>query len=485
MVQRKTIISLAVIVVILLSACSAVTGASLLQTTPPAATLPASPAATSAAPVVPTTVASSTGAVAALEGTLQQIYEQVNPSVVNIQVTMGGVQTTQGQNGGQNPFGLPQNQQPFASALGSGFIWDKQGHIVTNNHVVDGATAVDVIFSDGLTVPATIVGTDLNSDLAVVKVDVPAERLVPVSLADSTQVKVGQLAVAIGNPFGLQGSMSVGFVSGLGRTLPVGGDATAQTGASYTIPDIIQTDAPINPGNSGGVLVNDQGKVLGVTAAIESPVRASAGVGFVIPSVIVNKVVPALIQDGKYQHPWLGILGATMRPEFAKEMNLNSDQRGALVIDVTANSPAAKAGIRASQQTVTIDGQQVSVGGDVIVSVDGNPVKTFEDLVTYLARNTSVGQKITLGLLRDGKVANAEVTLEGRPETTPNASVPQVNPNQASGARLGIQGLTLDGGARSGNEPAWYTARRPGRRGAAWQSRRTGRPAGRQPAGYH
>ncbi len=270
MVQRKTIISFAVILVILLSACSAVTGASLFQTTPPAATLPASPAATSAAPAVQATVP-STGAVAALEGTFQQIYEQVNPSVVNIQVTMGGVQNTQDQNGGQNPFGLPQNQQPFGSALGSGFIWDKQGHIVTNNHVVDGATAVDVIFSDGLTVPATIVGTDLNSDLAVVKVDVPAERLVPVSMADSTQVKVGQLAVAIGNPFGLQGSMSVGFVSGLGRTLPVGGDATFQTGASYTIPDIIQTDAPINPGNSGGVLVNDQGKVLGVTAAIESP----------------------------------------------------------------------------------------------------------------------------------------------------------------------------------------------------------------------
>jgi len=440
MYRQRTIITLAVILVILLSACSAVTGATLLQVTPLAATLPVSP--TAAVPSGQPPV-SSNGAVAALEGTLQQIYERVNPSVVNIQVTTGGFVGAQGQDDGSNPFGLPQGQQPFTSGLGSGFVWDKEGHIVTNNHVVDGASQVDVIFSDGLTVPATVVGSDVNSDLAVIKVDVPADRLAPVTLADSTQVKVGELAVAIGNPFGLQGSMSVGFISGLGRSLPVGGDTLALSGPSYTIPDIIQTDAPINPGNSGGVLVDDEGKVLGVTAAIESPVRASAGVGFVIPSVIVNKVVPALIQDGNYQHTWLGIRGSTMRPEFAEAMNLNSDQRGALVIEVTPDSPAGKAGIRGSQQTVTIDGQEVNVGGDVIVSADGSAVKTFEDLVTFLARNTNVGQKISLGLLRDGKVTTVDVTLEARPETVANVQTEQQAPIPARGAWLGIQGMTL------------------------------------------
>ncbi|HWT82789.1 MAG TPA: trypsin-like peptidase domain-containing protein, partial [Candidatus Methylomirabilis sp.] len=292
--------------------------------------------------------------------------------MVNIHVIIGGAQA--------------------GEALGSGFVWDKQGHIVTNNHVVESATSVDVIFSDGLTVPAKVVGTDPDADLAVIQVSVPADRLPPVTLADSTKVKIGQLAVAIGNPFGQEGSMSVGFVSGLGRELPVNANnpLSSNTG-SYIIPDIIQTDAPINPGNSGGVLVDDQGHVLGVTAAIATNSGSGSGVGFVIPSVIVQKVVPSLIKNGSYQHPYIGISGTTMTPELAQPMGLNSDQRGALVVSVTAGGPAANAGLQASNNTTTVNGQQEPVGGDVIVSIDGNPVKTFDDLITYLARNTDVG----------------------------------------------------------------------------------------------
>ncbi len=386
---------------------------------------------TAAAPLI------ANGALSAYEATMEEIYAKVNPSVVNISVIEGATNGFQG------------NGRP-SGALGSGFVWDKQGHIVTNNHVVSGATSISVTFSDGLTVPATVVGTDLNNDLAVVKVDVPAERLQPVTMADSTSVRVGQVAIAIGNPYGLQGSMSAGIISGLDRSLPVGGDnPTVQTGANYEIPDIIQTDAPINPGNSGGVLVNIQGEVLGVTAAIESASQSNSGVGFVIPSVIVQKVVPALIQTGHYDSPWLGISGTTMGPDFAKAMNLNSDQRGVLVVDVTAGGPAAKAGLRPSSQQTTVNGQQLPYGGDVIVAVDGKPVNTFNDLVTYLSRSTSVGQKITLNILRDGKLQSIEVTLEARPATTPSATLGQNNNNNNGpftngNAYMGIQAMTLD-----------------------------------------
>jgi serine protease Do len=262
--------------------------------------------APTAAPTVAPVVApsgSSVGAVAALEGTLELIYTQVNPSVVNIQVSQAGVAGSPAiPDAPGSPFQSLAPQGPQAQqALGSGFVWDTEGHIVTNNHVVDGADRIRVTFSDGTTVPATLVGADPDSDLAVVQVDLPANQLQPVQVADSTQVKVGELVVAIGNPFGLEGTMTLGIVSALGRSLPA--ESATTQGTAYTIPDVIQTDAPINPGNSGGVLVDDQGRVIGVTAAIESPVRANAGVGFAIPSAIVQKVVPVLIQDGGYEHP--------------------------------------------------------------------------------------------------------------------------------------------------------------------------------------
>ncbi|WP_299030252.1 PDZ domain-containing protein [uncultured Thermanaerothrix sp.] len=393
------------------------------------------PTATLAPSPNPSTLANPSSAtlLTTLEDTLAQVYAQVNPSVVNIQTTQRLAPSL------NLPFNFPgqaPDQAPVTRSLGSGFVWDTQGHVVTNNHVIDGADRITVTFADGNTVEAKVVGADSDADLAVLKVDVTAEKLVPVRLADSKQVKVGQLAIAIGNPYGLEGTMTVGFVSALGRSLPV--QSTTSGGATYTIPDVIQTDAPINPGNSGGVLVNIHGEVIGVTAAIESPVRANAGIGFVIPSNIVRRVVPALIANGHYDHPYLGISGTTLTSDLAKAMGLSSDQRGALVIDVTPNSPADKAGLRGSDRQITLEGNPARVGGDVITAIDGNPVQKFEDLASYLATATSVGQKVTLTILRNGHEQTIEVTLGARPRTQSSASS-----TTRSGAYLGITGRTL------------------------------------------
>jgi serine protease Do len=353
-----------------------------------------------------------------LETAFENIYAQVNPSVVLIQVVENQPSIAPNIPGNRGfGFGFPQ-QQP-QQALGSGFVWDTQGHIVTNNHVIAGASSISVTFADGTTVPGKVVGADPDSDLAVVQVNVPASQLHPVQLADSTQIKVGQIAIAIGNPFGEQNTMTTGIISALGRSLPANNSQTQQ-GPTYTIPDVIQTDAPINPGNSGGVLLNAEGQVVGVTSAIESPVSASSGIGFAIPAAIVQKVVPALIQTGHYDHPYIGISGTTLDPTLAQAMNLKADQRGALVIDVTPNSPADKAGLRGSTTPATINGSQVRVGGDVIIAIDGQPVKTFDDLVAYLASSTQVNQTVTLTILRNGSEQSVKVTLAARP-TSPTA----------------------------------------------------------------
>ena len=415
---------------------------------------------------------------AAYQGTLENIYSAVSPSVVNIQVVQkvaAGDTTTD--NSQQLPgfpfFSNPQGQQPqhqFQSALGSGFVWDQQGHIVTNNHVVSGADKIQVTFSDGTIVPAKLVGADPDSDLAVIKVDVAADQLHPVTMADSTAIKVGQLAVAIGNPFGLEGSMSTGIISAVGRSLP----ADETSAQSYTIPDVIQTDASINPGNSGGVLVDAQGQVLGVTAAIESPVRANAGVGFAIPASIVKNVVPALIDNGKYVHTWLGISGTTLVPDLASAMKLDQGQRGALVEEVMPNSPAEKAGLKGSDKQITIDGQNTNVGGDVITAIDNQPVVAMDDLIAYLAGSTKVDQKVTLTILRDGKEQKLDVTLAARPSAQERAQANSNNnqntPSQASGVRLGIAGCRHGPGNCPANEFV------PGSAGCAGPAGRAGQP---------
>lgn len=341
-----------------------------------------------------------------LESAYIQIYTQVSPSVVTIDVTTN------------QPANLPPDHPntggvPQGSALGSGFIWDTQGNIVTNNHVIDGADTIQVTFSDGTIVPAKLVGADPDSDLAVIKVNAPANLLRVIQMGDSTKVQVGQIAIAIGNPYGEQNTMTSGIISAIGRSMPISG-GTAQ-GGSYSIPDVIQTDAPINPGNSGGVLLNIQGQVIGVTQSIESQSGASAGIGFAIPGQIVSQVVPALIKTGRYDHPYLGIMGGTLTPDVAQAMGLNATQRGAIVASVTPSGPAAKAGVQGSSKNVTINGLQATVGGDVITAIDGQVVKSFDDIVAYLARSTQVGQVVKLTVLRDGKEQTLSVTLAARP----------------------------------------------------------------------
>ncbi len=335
------------------------------------------------------------GSVSGIEATLESIYNQNNPSVVNIQVVL--------------PISA---SNPGGGALGSGFVWDKQGDIVTNNHVIDGATRITVTFYDGTIIDASLVGADSDNDLAVIKVNPSGLQLQPVTLADSTLVKVGRLSVAIGNPFGLQGTMTVGFVSGLGRVLPA---TTNAAGLAYSIPDMIQTDTPINPGNSGGVLLDATGAVMGVTQSIDTTSGSSSGVGFAIPSAILKQVIPDLISSGKYVHPYLGISVISLEPDLNGAMDLPANQRGALVQTVTANSPADKAGLKASQTSATVNGQPVNVGGDVITAYNGQVVKNSDDLITFLARSGVVGQTVTFTVLRSGQSIQVQVTVGARP----------------------------------------------------------------------
>jgi serine protease Do len=447
MKAKYLLMTIIVSAALVLSACSptALTGA--VSAVNPASGVPvvnAAPLTTATNPVA--------GSITDMEQTLEQIYAQVNPSVVAIQVTESA--SAGSSFFGNLPPGHPQIQ-PQAQALGSGFVWNKGGDIVTNNHVVNGATSISVEFYDGTIVPATVVGTDPDSDLAVIKVNLPADQLQPVTMGDSTQVKVGQLSVAIGNPFGNENTMTVGFISALARSLPV--DNGNGQGISYTIPDVIQTDTAINPGNSGGVLTDAEGHVIGVTSAIDSPVRASSGVGFVIPSAIVSKVVPELITSGHYDHTFIGVSGTTLIPDLATAMNLKSDQRGALIDSVTTGSPAEKAGLQGSTKQVTINGRQAPIGGDVITAIDNQPVKVFSDIVAYLARSTSVDQTVTLTILRNGQEQSIKLTLAARPKSVSQAlpqsngnnipsipSIPSV-PSAPTSDRpwLGISGLTL------------------------------------------
>lgn len=421
MMKRKIlpIPTLLILFILTVTGCSQVSGLSTTATsTPP-------PAATAGAPVV-TDVPTTNNALAALEGSLEQIYEGVSPSVVNIQITQEATVDLP-------IFQTPQSGEPqefYRHGAGSGFIWDTAGHIVTNNHVIADADKITVTFADGTFATGEVVGTDPDSDLAVIKVDAPANLLQPVQLADSGQVQVGELVVAIGNPFALKGTMTVGFISALGRLLPV--EAETSTGPHYNIPDVIQTDAPINPGNSGGVLVDDTGRVIGVTSAIISPSRASAGIGFAIPSAIVEKVIPALIANGYYEHTYLGVSLISLNPDLNQEMGLDPDQRGTLIEEVAAGSPADEAGLHGSDRQVTIEGQPVLVGGDAIVAIDGETIKTADDLITYLVRHTKTGETVTLSVLREGEKIDIDVILTARPQE-----------QTRQGARLGIAGVTM------------------------------------------
>ncbi len=294
-----------------------------------------------------------------------------------------------------------------SNSVGSGFVFDKGGHIITNNHVVENSKKISVTFIDGTSYLAQIVGTDPYADIAVIKLDVNPEKLHPLPIGDSSSLKVGEQIAAIGNPFGLSGSMTSGIVSQLERLLP--------TGVGNSIPDVIQTDTAINPGNSGGPLLNMKGEVVGINTAIYSNDGSFSGVGFSIPSNIILKIVPILIKEGNYQHPWIGISSANITPVLAELLKLE-DAKGVLIMTVVKDSPADKAGLRGSSQTAVADDIEYVVGGDVILSVDGNEVRQIDDLLTHLQRNKIVGDTLNLEILRDGKIINIILTLEERPK---------------------------------------------------------------------
>ena len=326
---------------------------------------------------------------------LVNLYQRVNPAVVYIEVLTG------------------QPEEQMSLGTGSGFVVDTEGHIVTNNHVVEYGDLVQVTFSNGNVTRATLVGQDPYSDLAVLKVDVPAEQLVPLELGDSDALQVGQRVIAIGNPFGLTGTMTVGISSALGRSLPT---QVLQSGGNFSNPEIIQTDAAINPGNSGGPLLDLRGRVIGVNTAIRSTTNVNSGIGFAVPANTLKRILPYLIEEGTYHYPYLGIVSNTRftMAELAEHLELPVTH-GVLIAQVQPGTAAQRAGLRGGDKEVEILGEKIMAGGDIIVAIDGHELQTFEDLNAYLVRETEVGQRVVLTIIRDGEKLEVPVTLGERP----------------------------------------------------------------------
>ncbi|MEM7033002.1 MAG: trypsin-like peptidase domain-containing protein [Chloroflexota bacterium] len=341
----------------------------------------------------------------AYENALGSIYEASVPSVVRINITQGA----DGGSSNESPFQPgPDGFQFPRQGQGSGFVWDTDGHIVTNFHVVDGAEKVEVLFENGTNVEAEVIGTDPDSDLAVIKVDLPADELIPIPIGDSNALSVGQLTVAIGAPFGQDFTMTTGIVSAIGRTIRSGN-------TPFSIPAAIQTDASINPGNSGGPLLNRQGEVVGINTQILSRSGSNSGVGFAVPIDIAKRVVPSLITDQDYDYAWLGISGNTLAEEVAELMNLPADTSGALIIGLAQDGPAEDAGLLGSEELEMVEGIRYSYGGDIITAIDGNPIEGINDLIRYLVDETRPGDEIIVDVIRDGETIEIEVTLGSRP----------------------------------------------------------------------
>jgi len=301
--------------------------------------------------------------------------------------------------------------------LGSGFVYDTSGHIVTNYHVVAGDDDISITFIDGTVYRARVVGTDQYSDLAVLRIqdDIPTDKLKPLPLGNSSSLRVGQEVVAIGNPFGLSGSMTEGIVSGLNRLIPVYQDPLSNAAApAFSIPDVIQTDAAINPGNSGGPLLDMEGEVIGINSAIFSTTGGFAGIGFAIPSNTIDQVAPSLIATGSYQHPWLGISGIDMTPEIAEAIGLG-EPRGFLVIEAAPGGPADSAGVQGGDTPAQLDGREIALGGDVILAINDKDIRKIDDVLGYLQQATKVGETVTLTVWRDGQISQINVTLGPRP----------------------------------------------------------------------
>jgi S1-C subfamily serine protease len=313
------------------------------------------------------------------------------------------------------------NSNELGSRLGSGFVYDKDGHVITNYHVVTPGTnnnnELQVTFLDGNVYPADLVGVDQFADLAVIKVkNISSDKLAPLPLANSSSLRIGESVVAIGNPFGLSGSMTQGIVSGLGRLLPSdeNQDNLAGAGSSFSIPNIIQTDAAINPGNSGGPLIDTQGRVVGINTAIFSNTGVYSGVGFAIPSNTISKVATSLIQNGSYHHPYIGIVGLSLTPDLSKQIGLNQT-KGFLITSITKGSPADKSGLRAGSTTTTYNGRDVEVGGDIILKIDNREVSKIDDILAYLESQKHVGDKVHFTILRDNAIKELDLILGDRP----------------------------------------------------------------------
>jgi len=352
-----------------------------------------------------TTSASPTATVAAddaqstdLEAQIEAVYQRLGPSVVNI--------TSRSLN-----YDFFLNPVP-REGTGSGFFYDRAGHIVTNFHVVQGAEELQVALADGRNVPARLVGADPSNDLAVIKVDLPPESVPVAPVGDSTALRVGQFVVAIGNPFGLERTLTVGVVSSLGRVI--------ESPNQRFIGEAIQTDAPINPGNSGGPLLNLAGEVVGVNSAILSPSGTSAGIGFAIPARTVERVAPALIEDGRYPHPTLGVSSLALTPQriaVLKRAGMEIPvEYGLLLIEVTPGGPAERAGLRGTQQEMRHENLIVPVGGDIITAINDQAIETERDLIVYLETRTEVGQTVEVTIVRDGQEQILPVTLGELPQ---------------------------------------------------------------------
>ena len=426
--------------------------------------------------------------------TLPELFERAEKSVVQVTTTSG-----------------TDELDLFRSGIGSGFVYNNDGLIVTNSHVISSGISpsgepaqgdtnngvdINVAFEDGTIYPATLVGVDRFSDVAVI--DIPEEarnKLVPLPIGNSSELQVGQQVVAIGNPFGLSGSMTEGIVSGLGRLIPSseedqlpqlpdgipipppedpsipglppqdqlppslppslppntpdGEVRETQRQGSFSIPDIIQTDAPINPGNSGGPLLDLRGEVIGMNTAIFSSTGESAGVGFAIPSNTLKKVVPSLISSGIYQHPWLGISGTDITPEIVEALGLK-EAKGFLVTDITLGSPADKAGIRGGYKIDNVNGREIALGGDIVVAIDNTTVRKIDDILSYLEREKNVGDNIHLTVLRNGSIQESQpTTLAARPGSTSqlqssSQKEQQQQQKQGKPAWLGISGTAVN-----------------------------------------
>ena len=330
----------------------------------------------------------------AKESQLNTIYATSLPSIVHIKVR-------------QTIPGFFQNQE--RTGEGSGFIWDDKGHIVTNYHVVATASIVDVEFADGTQYPASVIGLDPNSDLAILKVDSNGKTLIPLNLGDSTNVKVGNHTIVIGSPFGQEFSMSSGIVSAIKRTVP-------SQNAMFSIPNVIQTDAAINPGNSGGPLMDIDGNVIGINSQIISRSGGNQGIGFAIPINSVKKIIPTLIRGEKFEYPYIGITGMDLNTNLKNALKIDLNVNGVMVVDVVKGSPADLGGLLGYTGTVSDNNNSYPSGGDILTAINTMPIKSMGDLLTILFSDHSPGDSVTFTILRDSNQLDLDITLIARPQ---------------------------------------------------------------------